>query len=73
MKVYALTNEEQCPGKFKRRRRKKMLQTNKHFVTAGHTKASTLFRNWKSTVLLSMRKVDPTRMNKQIQKDVLPT
>ena len=52
---------------------KKMLQTNKHFVTAGHTKASTLFRNWKSTVLLSMRKVDPTRMNKQIQKDVLPT
>ena len=50
-----------------------MLQTNKHFVTAGHTKASTLFRNWKSTVLLSMRKVDPTRMNEQIQKDVLPT
>lgn len=57
LKVYALTNEEQCPGKFKRRRRKKMLQTNKHFVTAGHTKASTLFRNWKSTVLLSMRKL----------------
>ena len=43
---------------------KKMLQTNKHFVTAGHTKASTLFRNRKSTVLLSMRKVDPTRMRK---------
>lgn len=29
--------------------------------------------SWKSTVLLSMEKVDPTRTNEQIQKDVLPT